>query len=214
MAGKHIFRSAMLVVVAMVLSTGPAAAQWYPIGRAFVPVPPSEVPAPPAPAVTLPTPVEPGDTMMGTTGISPLLGGTLESGRTLQVTAQTEGAPLGIPALAGSPSLSGSYALPATDTDIALAASGIITPTTVPSTVIPGVYQSMQVPSGGALPGTITQPFGPYPVFGGPVVPSYVPGGIPSTSTPPGVRTVVPGIPGPARATGTAAVPPGTLDRR
>ncbi len=212
MTGKRILRCAMLVVAAMVLSTGPAAAQWYPIGRAFVPVPPPEVPAPPAPAVTMPMPVEPGNAMMGTTGISPLLGGTLQSGRTLQITTQTEGAPPGIPALAVSPSLTGPYTLPATDTETALAASGIGIPTTMPPQAIPGVYQPMQIPSGGALPGAITQPFGPYPVFGGPVLSSYGTGGIPSTATPPGVRTA-PGIPAPAR-TGATAAPAGILDRR
>lgn len=214
MSGKYIFSCAILVASAMVLSANNAVAQWYPIGGVFVPAPSSEAPAPPAPSVTMPAPVEPGNTMMGTTGISPLLGGTLQSGRTLQITAQTEGAPPGIPSLAGSPTLSGPYALPATDTDIALAASGIATPATVSSAAIPGVYQPMQTPSGGAVPGTITEPFGPYPVFGSSFASRYGTGGIPSTSTPPGVRRSAPGIPVPARTTDTTAAQPGTLDRR
>ncbi len=202
----------MLVIAAIVLFATPAAAQWYPIGRAFVPVPPPEAPPPPIPPSTVPMPVEPGNTMMGTTGVTGLLGGTLESGRTLQITTQTEGAPPAVPALAGAPLRSGPYALPATDTETTLAASGIAAAGAIPPTATPGAYQPMQAPPGGALPGTITQPFGAYPVFGGPVASSYGAGAIPSTSPPPGVRTV-PGVPAPGASAG-AAVTSGRAEQR
>ncbi len=212
MTGKYVISVAILVIAAVVFSAGPSAGQWYPIGRAFVPVPPPEAP-PPAPPATMPMPVEPGNTMMGTTGVTGLLGGTLETGGTLQITTQTEGAAPGIPGLVGSPVLSGPYALPATDTDIALAASGIAAAAAPLRTAAPGGYQVMQTPPGGAFPGAITQPFGAYPVFGGSVASSYATGAIPSTSAPPGVRTV-PGVPAVGESPGTTGATRGTTERR
>ncbi|OPY65092.1 MAG: hypothetical protein A4E57_03307 [Syntrophorhabdaceae bacterium PtaU1.Bin034] len=97
---------------------------WAPIGTS-IPVPitsgvprPGVTPPPPLTPMGMPQPLpRPGNTVLGTTGISEMLG-TMESGNTVQITSGTEpgGGELMSQTAAPFP-----YSLPPTDTEMALA---------------------------------------------------------------------------------------------